>query len=181
MVGSHLLVVLLLQEKMETKAYKLKASEIKTICDFFTIDRSGHSSKESQVELLLDFLGEPREDLLKGSKASGEKKAAAKKEKAKKEKKAKAAEEDDDDDEAEEAGNDNNNNDDDKDDEELLHPKKGEMPSDKTLHAWVRAFVRCYDTESAKIATALDIAHKKFGVDMADKKEQIKTWLMEEV
>ena len=142
---------------MSIKAYKLTVAQIKSLCDFFDVDRSGASGKDDLIDRLLDFLGEPAADMTK----TGQK--AAKK----KQKKKKTVVQDDDDD-------------DDLDDDEPLI-KEGAMPTDKQLRQWVRAYIRCFNMEDGSVKHAIGIASRKFGIDLKPKRDRIKELLTEEL
>ena len=103
------------------------------------------------MNCLLDFLGEPTEDRLKGS--SKTKKAAATTSQTKS------------------SGND--------EDYEAIEP--GTMPNDAQLRQWTRAYVRCFNMESVTIKSALEVAGDKFGVDLSSKKQRLKELIAEEM
>jgi hypothetical protein len=157
------------------------------------IDRSGKHDKDSLIDALLDFLGAPAADMLKGqNKATSSSKATTKakgkkrkqppqetnKEKAKtSKKKAKAKKEDEDEEEEEE------NDDEVASDNASAYeqPSKGKMPNDNQLRQWVKAFVQCYNMDKVSIKVALEVAGDKFGVDLAHKKDLLKVMLTEEL
>ena len=149
------------QAKISGKVYKLTVPQIKKVCDFFSLDRSGIHDKEALVNLLLDFLGKPDDKFVKGSKS----KSSAAKSKASKKTTTKADEYDD----LEEEEDDN------------VPLKKGGMPTDEQLRKWVRAYVRCFNMEKATIKHALEIAGDKFDVDLSEKKGVLKQLLTEEM
>ena len=121
---------------------------------FYNNNRKGKNDKDGLVNALLDFLGEPSESLLKGSK----KNATISSKKTKNRAAAVAEPQDDDDDEP--------------------HPL-GQMPSDSQLQTWARYFTKVYNMEKATIKVALDVAGDKFGVDLKDKKALLKEYLAE--
>jgi hypothetical protein len=162
-----------LQAKMSTKAFKLTIPLIKKLCDLFHVDRFKVETKDGLIDALLDFLGAPSEDQLKGGKkskkaaAASETKASTKGSGGKKKKKA-VVEED------EETG-------DDDDDDDDVPLKKGELPSDEALRKWVRAYVRCFNLKKATVKHAIATASDKFGVDVSKKKALLKEILTSEM
>lgn len=168
------------QTKMSTKAYKMTIPLIKKLCDLFHVDRFKLESKDDLIDALLDFLGAPSEDQLKGGKKSKKVAAAAtasaKSGGSKKSKKAAASTERDDVVEEEEE-----DNDDDEDDDDDAPLKKGELPSDEALRKWVRAYVRCFNLKKATIKHAVATASDKFGVDVSKKKSLLKELLTNEM
>jgi hypothetical protein len=163
---------------MSTKAFKLTVPLIKKLCDLFHVDRFKLENKDALVDALLDFLGAPSEDQLKGGKKSKKAAAAAaasaKSSGGKKKKKVTASAERDDVEEDDEDGTD----DDDDDDVPL---KKGELPSDEALRKWVRAYVRCFNLKKATVKHAIATASDKFGVDVSKKKALLKELLTSEM
>lgn len=143
------------QKKYATKAYKLTVPALKKLCNVFAVDRSKASDKDKLVDVLLDFLSKPSEEPLKGSKKAA---AGSKKKKASKSKKTSSATLDD--------------------YEEIV---EGEMPDDKQLRQWVRAYVRCFNTAKNTLKDAMEIAEEKFGVNLKEKKDRIKELLTEEM
>jgi hypothetical protein len=130
----------------------LQVKQLKKLCDVFAIDRSGITDKDSLVETLLDFLSEPDEKLTKGGKKKPTKNKSTSSSKSKADPFS--------------------------DDEEIV---EGEMPSDKQLRSWVRAYVRCFNTSKKTLKDAMNIAEEKFGIDLSDKKQRIKELLTEEI
>ena len=126
------------------------------MCDVFALDRSGKHDKASLVDILLDFLGSPSEEDLKQSK-----KSKASKQHGEKKKKAEEVDEESDDD-AEDI-------------------KEGEMPTDKQLRRWVRAYARCFNPSKVTLKHAMSIVEEKFGVSLKEKKDRIKELLTEEI
>jgi hypothetical protein len=59
--------------------------------------------------------------------------------------------------------------------------KKGDKPDDDALRQWVRAYVVCFDMDSATTKHALKTASDKFGLDLAKEKDRIKELLAEEM
>jgi hypothetical protein len=156
---------------MGTRAYKKTITELKKMCDVFSIDRyvlewsvfesfrqiashffcnsKGKNDKDGLVNALLDFLGEPSESLLKG----GSKKTFDGKKT-----KSRAAAQREENDEALEFG---------------------QMPSDSQLRTWARYFTKVYNMEKATIKVALEVASDKFGVDLKETKSVLKEYLAE--
>jgi hypothetical protein len=158
---------------MSTKAYKLTIPLIKKLCDLFHVDRFKLETKDTLIDALLDFLGAPSEDRIKGGKKSKKAAAAsaasAKSSGGKKKKKAAAVEEDDDEE------------DEDDDDDDDVPLKKGELPSDAALRKWVRAYVQCFNLKKATVKHAIATASDKFGVDVSKKKALLKELLTSEM
>jgi hypothetical protein len=153
---------------MGQKAYKLGVPQLRNLCDFFSVDRTGYQGKDSLVDALLDFLGEPDEEKMKGTTVQEKKGQKGKKGKAKKSE--------------DEAGD---REYDDVDDEKLpnaeLDAKNNEMPSDDMLRKWVRAYVRCHNMKKSSVKDAMTIASEKFGVDISAQKARLKELLTEEI
>jgi hypothetical protein len=150
---------------MSGKAFKLTIPQIKKLCDVFHVDRTKLENKDVLVDALLDFLGAPSEDQLKGAK-----KQASKKKKATS---SSTTERDD------VVKKDEPEEDDDEDDDVPL--KTGQLPSDDALRKWVRAYVRCFNLKKATIKHAIATASDKFGVDVSKKKALIKVLLTSEM
>jgi hypothetical protein len=149
------------------------------------VDRSQEDgkqlTKEDLIDNLLDFLGAPDEDLTKASKKKSTKKTSTKKTRGPAKKKTTRSkgkkEEEENDDEEEEA----EEEDEPPDYSVVNEAKKGEMPSDVALQQWVRAYVACFDMDSATTTHAIATASEKFGVDMTSKKSRIKEILTVEM
>lgn len=156
---------------MGQRAYKLKVSDIKKICDFLGIDRSGVKDKDTFVDILLDFLGEPGDKLLKFKEESRKNK-----------RKSQAVEDDDDSDDETES------------EDSEVRPKKGKpspkksksskksksktrMPTDGELRRWVNAYILCHNMEKSTLKHALEIAGEKFGVNLTSEKAKLKQFL----
>jgi hypothetical protein len=103
-----------MQERFYQRALKVKVAELKDVCDFLALDRAGKSDKTALLELLVDFCAEPKESMLKRSKAA----AAASEKRANKSASTSA-----------------------KSNDVYVQPTKGVMPSDEVLREWTRAFV----------------------------------------
>jgi hypothetical protein len=154
---------------MGQKAHKLKITELRRLCDLFGVERSGATDKDSTVDALLDFLGEPSEKYLKYSG------------KLKIEKMARPVDEEDDDED----------DDDEMEEEEekgtpskKITPKKSsdkkkKMPADKDLRNWVNHYVNCHNMSKSTVKQALEIAGEFFGVDLMPKKHRVKELLAE--
>jgi chromatin remodeling complex protein RSC6 len=151
-------------------------AQVKQLVDIFNVEGRSEDgkplNKEDTIENLLDFLGQPHSDFIataKEEKPSPKKKAAPKKKKtaAKKAKKAKAAAPLEDTFE---------------DTFELVRAhKKGKTPSDAALRQWVKAYIVCFDMDSATTKHAIKTASDKFGVDLTGSKDRIKELLAEEM
>lgn len=115
-------------------------------------NRKGKNDKDGLVNALLDFLGEPSEALLKGSKKKPETNHVNKKAKSR------AVQQED---------------------EEEETVQFGQMPSDQQVQTWARHFTKVYNMEKATIKVALEVAGDKFGVDMKEKKSLLKEYLAE--
>jgi len=182
---------------MGAKAYKLAIPQIKAILDLLKVDRTKKVSKDDLVDLLLDFLGEPKKKFVKGGGTKSKKPAsAAKKSGKKKTKKAAKKEsgdgeeeedEEEEEEEEEEAADDADEeekpaaavpNDDYSDIGDEKIEDEGGVPSDDVLRRWVRAYVRCHNMKKSTIKTALDLASDKFGVDLTEKKQRLKELLV---
>lgn len=151
---------------MEQKVCKHTVAELKCFCDYFNLDRSGKTGKESLAMLLFDFLGEPSAKHVKGA-GSGSSKKSAEKKKSKKRRSSKSKkDEDEDEDETEEEEDEEEEEKKppakkkSKKDDGKLHFKKGEMPSDDTIKKWAHAFCMCNDMEKATVKDALKMAGK---------------------
>ena len=105
------------------------------------------------VNALLDFLGEPSEALLKGSKKRSETNHVSTKTKSRTVQR--------------------------ENDDERVLIQFGQMPSDQQLKTWARYFTKVYNMEKATIKVALDVAGDKFGVDLKEKKALLKEYLAE--
>lgn len=168
---------------MGEKAFNLKVGEIRDLCDFFALDRSGINAKAELIDRLLDFLSEPSAEHVKGNKAAAAKASSASKKKGVSSKKKK-------DDSSEESDEEEEENEEEEEEEakpkkgkkdkegvDLLKVEKGKVPNDDTIRAWVKCFVQCYDLEKASIKVALQVAGDKFGVDLSNKKDLLKEML----
>jgi hypothetical protein len=176
-VANSLISHWFLQAKMGEKAFNLKVGELRDLCDFFALDRSGIRDKADLIDRLLDFLSAPSAEHVKGSKAAKASSTSTRKGGSSKKKKDDSSEEEseeedeDQDEEKPKKGKDK--------DADLLKVEKGKVPNDDALRAWVKCFVQCYDLEKASIKVALQVARDKFGVDLGDKKDLLKEMLAE--
>mmetsp|Transcript_21559 Transcript_21559/g.40258 ORF Transcript_21559/g.40258 Transcript_21559/m.40258 type:complete len:317 (-) Transcript_21559:199-1149(-) len=161
------------ETKYATKAFKLNLAQVRRLCDFFHVDRETEDgkalNKEQTIDRLLDFLGDPNDSYIKTDDPA-EIKPASKKKKAPKTKTKAAAK------------------------RKSVSKKvvedpfsvikahsKGSTPTDAALRQWVKAYVVCFDMDSATTKHAIKTASDKFGVDLADRKATIKEFLAEEM
>ena len=176
---------------------------MKKLCDFFKIDRSFTTTKDGLVDKLLDFLGAPHKNKLKGSTSSNtntgsagkgtkETKSTTKKTKptkrAKTETKNNDEENEEEKDEEEQDDDENANDDDDYDDVDDDKLPNGDgtatpttLPTKERLRKWVRAYVRCFHETKLTVNHALDIGSEKFGIDLLPMKADLKKLLIEEL
>ena len=151
------------QKKYATKAFKMSAAQIKRLTHFFRIsdkDEDGKPySKDDTIENLLDFLSEPDGGLCSDPTVEKKKKKAKKPVKKKPVVKKEA-----------------------EDPFKALkeHPK-GKKPGDKVLRQWVKAYVVCFDLDSATTKHAVTTASERFGVNMASRKKRIKEMFADEL
>jgi hypothetical protein len=172
------------QAKMGAKAYKLMLPQLKSLCDFFGVDRRGLSSKDDVVDQLLDFLSEPSaETLVSTSKKGGATKSTKKSKSKRNSSKSKKDGDADDDDDLEEEIDKDHPDYDDVDDDKLKadNGKAGQMPSQDKLRKWVRAYVRCFHETKLTVNHALEVASEKFGVDLTPKKADLRKLLIDEL
>jgi hypothetical protein len=182
------------ETKFSTKAFKMHVPQLKMLCDFFDVDRSSASGKaldkETLIDRLLDFLGAPDPDLVKGKgeKKKTPKKATSKqtpvkstkyptkggKKISKKSDNTSESEPESDVEEAEEVKPS-------PDYSKVKEHKKNEKPSDEVLRQWVRAYVVCFNMDAATTKHAIKTASEKFGVDLNTEKDRIKELLAEEM
>ena len=149
-------------------------NQIKTLFNVFSIDRNDDDekplkSKEELVDRLCDFLGNPSELLaksaVKGTKRKTKNGTAKRKKTGNAEPITKKSS-------VEEP----------KDPFALVKDHtKGELPDDDTLRQWVKAYVVCFDMDSATTKHAIKTASDKFGVELAHNKGRIKELLAEEM
>lgn len=154
------------------------------------------AGKDELVDALLDFLGEPSKERLKGVKAKksvSKKKTKPKKSKASLDENEVDNENEDNEDEyddvgddkveeeEEEEGDDNVDGEEEQKGEKAKKKKVKKMPSDESLRKWVRAYVRCHNMKNSTIKNALEIAGDKFGVDLTEQKARLKELLTEEI
>lgn len=170
---------------MGAKAYKMSLPQLKSLCDFFGVDRRGALAKDDVVDRLLDFLGEPSAELLIG--ASGKRTRNTKKKQKKRNGKAKG-EEDNEEDDLDEVVDKDDPDYDDVDDDKLKSDEPTvdgkavtKMPTQDKLRKWVRAYVRCFHETKLTVNHALEIASEKFGVDLTPKKADLRKLLIDEL
>lgn len=144
---------------MSTRAFKLRINEIRTLCDFFSVDLSSEGDKallkEELIDRLCDFLGNPQESMVKEKTSLS---SSAKK------------------------SRDTEVSSDPKDSKKrkgnpyslIKNYKKGKIPSDGELRAWVMAYIVCVDLDTATVKEAISMASAKFGVNLKPKKVRIK-------
>jgi hypothetical protein len=157
---------------MGQRAYKLKIQELKQLCDFFAVNRTGLTDKDALVDQILDFLGEPAEKFLKHKGGSTKKKRKGRK----------YDEDDDDDPESsdEESDEDNYYS---RQKSSIKKAKitkgknKSRMPTDGELRRWVNAYIMCHNMEKSTLKHALEIAGEKFGVDLSSERAKLKQFL----
>jgi len=169
---------------MASRAFKMTLPVLKNVCDFFDIDRSppegrANLDKEGIIDRLLDFLGCPDEKL---TRTHTKKSAQSKKRKksltpAKKRARAKSAKIEEDE---EKVSDDDEETEEEESDEEEPEAAK-DLPSDKALRKWVRAYITCFNLDKATAKHAIQTASDKFGVDLSVKKGLIKALLADEV
>jgi hypothetical protein len=139
-------------------------AQVKKMLEIFNVEGRSEDGKplikEDAIENLLDFLGQPHTDFLaktKEEKPSPKKKTTTKKTTTK----AKAAP---------------------KESFGLVRcHQKGNKPSDEALRQWVKAYIVCFDMDSATTKHAIKTASDKFGQDLSGSKDRIKTLLAEEM
>jgi hypothetical protein len=174
---------------MGAKAYKLTLPQLKSLCDFFGVDRRSVTSKDDVVDQLLDFLSEPSaETLVSSTKKKGAKNAKKKKSKRNfsKAKNDGAGDSEDDDDKDDVIDKDDPDYDDVDDDklkveDEGTNGKSTKIPNQDKLRKWVRAYVRCFHETKLTVNHALEIASEKFGVDLTPKKAELRKLLIDEL
>jgi len=157
------------QTKFSTRAFKLTLPEIKKLCDLFVVDRTKKNNKDDLIDALLDFLGAPSAELLKGSHNKSSSKGSKGKAGGSSKKEEEADEESDDEVESEE-----------EDVAEDALQKDG-LPTDKALRKWVRAYVSSFNLKKVTLKHAIATASDKFGVDLTPKKSLLKTILKNEM
>jgi DEK C terminal domain len=188
--------------KMSAKAFKLTTPAIKKLIDLLHLDRAGRSTKEDLIDLLLDFLGEPSDELLKstspkkkGKTTSGKKRKNAASKRSKDNDEGDDEEEDDDDYDEEEVKRKKTSKKAassskskkagrvvEDDNAPLVAPNMSEMPSDDILRQWVRAYITVFNMEKATVNHAMEALSEKFGgMDMTSKKPTIRQFLSEEM
>jgi adenylate cyclase class IV len=166
------------QEKYSKKAFKMILAQVRMLCDFFDVirvDEGGNPlNKDDMIENLLDFLSQPHKDFLnveypdlvvsKKAVVAPKKKKASPKKVVVKKVSAPAKPQPP------------------KDPFSLVRKhKSGAEPSDEALRQWVKAYIVCFDMNSATTKHAIQTASGKFGVDLSGKKNTIKEMLADEM
>ena len=59
--------------------------------------------------------------------------------------------------------------------------KKGEQPSDAALRQWVQSYVACFDMSTVTAKHAIETASEKFGVNLHDRRDLIREFLVAEI
>jgi hypothetical protein len=143
--------------------------QLKMLCDFFNIERTSDKgaslTKDDMIDNLLDFLGQPNEDFVNQPDKATKKGSTKTKKTASKKKKAAAKVEIVETDPF----------------SLVRNHTKGKKPTDIALRQWVKAYVVCFDMDSATTKHAIKTASDKFGVDLAKRKEKMKQLLAEEM
>lgn len=183
---------------MAAKAYKLSIPQLKDICDILGIDRDGVGEMRADLaDTVLNFLGEPSLHSQKPHlyieqrrRSGGAAKQHPPPPKNKKMRKSadgsakrkppptKKTNDEEDDDAPLVKANARDKDYGDVDDVKIPDLAK---PSDVTLRRWVRAFVRCHNMKTSTIRMAIEVASVKFGMDMSDRKLEIRELLVEEL
>lgn len=136
-------------------------AQVRVLCDFFNVQRTDEGkplNKDDMIENLLDFLSQPNKDFLNPDEGSSRKSVTPRKKPSGKGRKS----------------------------EEspfalVKSHQKGKKPSDDALRQWVRAYIVCFDMDSATTKHAIKTASDKFGVDLTKTKDRIKELLAEEM
>jgi len=155
---------------MTAKAYRMTVPLLKSICDFFCVDRSGQMDKEQLVERMLEFLRAPSIKGTKNGKLTSRKRSMDRESSEPRlAKKAKVV-------------NDEKAVEDDTEDEHEEKPSLDkEAPTDDMLRAWVKAYCACFNLDKVTTKHAIETASDKFGVDLSSMKEKIRGFLAEEI
>lgn len=193
-----------IETKMSVKAYKMTVPVLKDLCDFFDVDRSSSGGgvtidKDTIIDRLLSFLGNPHEKFTRAFAKSNNKSSQKKKKpstQGHKDKKIDGADEDDVMDEESDSEvrtpspkkhkkskvikeDDETESEDDFEEDDEDVPLK--MPTKKELRKWVQAYVACFNLDKATTNHAMKTAGDKFGIDLSSKKTLIKQLLAEEM
>jgi len=152
-----------LRHELETRCYRIRLSVLKQLMDMFDLERSG--SKEKMVARLLNFLASPSADqtksgqkikrLTEAKKRKSIERAAEEKEN----KKGKTEEVKLEDDESSDSENDS------------------ESPSKKKLMKWIEGYLVVFKLEDVSLTHALELASRKFDVDLHERRSTIKELL----
>lgn len=157
----------------------MNKSQIISLCKFFCLnlrptEDEPKLDKDTCIDRLLDFLGQPHKDWVEtGVEESEKKKPATKKAPAKKAAPAKAKA-------AKAAAPPRNTTISDYAKIKKV-AGKGKMPEDEVLRSWVRAYVACFNMDKATTKHAIVTCSEKFGLDLSKKKSYIKQLLAEEL
>lgn len=197
---------LLVQTYYSVKTYKLSLQQISMLLDFFLIDRTPEkgvrADKDFLIDKLLDFFSAPSLGLLTGFKSSQEEvpntpaqSPATKSESSLPPKKRKRIEVES----SEEEDDHNASDDEEKEETYVTHEDwakkaridgvffmvrnhtKGKHPSDAALRQWVQAYVTCFDLDQATLKHVIQTASAKFGVNMKERIDLIREYLVSEI
>jgi len=158
---------------MTAKAYRMTVPLLKSICDFFCVDRSGPIDKEQLVERMLEFLRAPSVQGTKHGK-SNTRKRSIESDLSEQQRKVKKIKVHIDDDETE--------NEDTEDEQEVKQSgNKKEVPTNDMLKAWVKAYCTCFNLDKVTTKHAMETVSDKFGMDLSSMKENIRGLLTEEM
>ena len=159
-----LLLQLLKQERMQTKAENMSLPLLKTFCDILSVHRGPEegtkgkkgklATKSILVDRLLDFLSDPSVDGIDAAAVATGKKRGPKSKKRQDEEESEAEDE-----EMEDAA----------EEEEAADS----VPSQKALKAFVKAYLICFNSDKISEEHALQIATDKFGDDLGDGKDAL--------
>ena len=158
------------ETKYSKRAFAMNKTQVLDLCKFFALDLHPTKDepkldKDTCIDRLLDFLGQPQIDWIDtGAEESSEKKKPVKKATPKTKVSAtpnKAT----------------------KSDYSKIKAVagKGMMPSDEVLRSWVRAYIACFNMDKATTKHAIITCSEKFGLDLSKKKSYIKQMLAEEL
>lgn len=157
---------------MTTKAYRMTVPLLKSLCDFFCVDRSGQMGKEQLVERMLEFLRSPSTKGTKNGKLSNRKRSLDMESSERKMKKFRAERNED---EVEDSTVT------DIDDEEKKQSLDKEHPTDDMLRTWVKAYCACFNLDKVTTKNAIETASDKFGVDLSASRDKIREFLADEI
>jgi hypothetical protein len=184
-----------IQADYSSRAFKLSAKQLKSLCDLFTVDRMPDRNekqplgKDELVDRLLDFLGAPDEDFLVSASPEPKKAESPTKNKTSSPPKKRSR--------IDGSGVGDRG----KEGDSEVHSfeswaekasiegafylvrdhEKGEEPSDAALRQWVQAYVSCFDMDTATTKHCLRSASLKFGVNMRNRRDKIREYLTSEI